>query len=204
MIFISPTYFFRINHSICEIVKLCHTHFPSFLNPPRVWAIHTIHTIPPYYYSYIHFQFINYTSTPRTTFDKEGERDSSSERQISLLLFNYYYYFPSFRHQDCWRRSVCHRGITTRAVDEHGILRHRLFSQVQVNIKREKKREREKEQSKAYIIFITLLSNSKSSAIYLVEIQILSIYLYLTSDKPISQGRQGNPGCRLLSYHYDH
>ena len=97
-----------------------------------------------------------------------------------------------------WRRSPCHRSISTRDVDEHGILRHhhRLSSQVRFNKRREKERKRTKH---TFIIQFEKLSN-------LVEINILSTLskVYLTSNKPISQGRLGNPGCRLASYHYYH
>ena len=111
-------------------------------------SIHQLHFYPPHHLGERERKRFQHPAIPR-----------SSERQY--LYSDFPITLPSFHHQDCWRRSFCHRGISIRAVDEHGILRHRLFSRVQFNIKRERKRKRE--QNIHYYYFIIQFKKAQLS-----------------------------------------
>ena len=119
---------------------------------------------------------------------KERDRERFKSERRYLDPFSFHSFFPSFHRRSCWRRrrSFCHRSVSTRAVEEHGILRHRLFPQVQFNSIHT---EREKGESKAYICL--LLSNSKTSAISSRSKSYLTISHFKQTNLTGTAGKSG-------------
>ena len=136
-----PTYFFSFALSFLS-------------NPPRALVTRTIQynsynsyilTIHSISIHQLHF----YAPSPLR--ERQRERERETKRFESEGQHLYPFFFPSSLHiatRVVGEEEAFATGISTRAVDKHGILRQRLFSQVQFNTqrKKERKKERKREQ----------------------------------------------------------